>query len=217
MLLKEHTITDFVDITASKEPAPGGGSIAALSGALSSALTAMVNELTKGKKKYAKDQELVEKLCKEANEIREQFVDVMDRDTKAYNKLSSAFSFPKETDEEKKARSAAIQEGLVTCIETPMEMMELCVKVCSLVEQSVGHTNSNCASDLGVAALMLNAAVKGAWLNVLINLGSLKDRRLLKEYYDKGSSILEKVSGTVTKVYLDIEAELNHQVAEKLN
>ncbi len=217
MLLKEHTVTDFVDITASREPAPGGGSIAALSGALSSALTAMVSELTKGKKKYAKNQELVEKLCKDANAIREQFIDVMDRDTEAYNKLSLAFSLPKETDEEKKARSAEIQEGLVACIDTPMEMMELSAKACSLVEQSVGHTNSNCASDLGVAALTLNAAVNGAWLNVLINLGSLKNRKLLEEYYDRGNSILEKVNGAVTKIYQDIEAELNHQVTEKLN
>ena len=115
MKLADLKVTEFVDLLASDAPAPGGGSAAALEGALGAALTAMVCELTtigKSKEKYAEYQEFVIASQKKATELKVRFVDVMDRDTEAFNVVSAAFGMPKATDEEKAARSAAIQKGL---------------------------------------------------------------------------------------------------------
>ncbi|MBR0026085.1 MAG: cyclodeaminase/cyclohydrolase family protein, partial [Clostridia bacterium] len=109
MKLAELRVDEFASILASDAPAPGGGSAAALEGALGAALTAMVCSLTVGKKKYADYQELAEATQKKAGELKDRFIDVMDRDTEAFNIVSAAFGMPKETDEEKAARSAAIQ------------------------------------------------------------------------------------------------------------
>ena len=131
MKLAELTTAGFTDLLASDAPAPGGGSAAALEGALGAALTAMVCSLTVGKKKYAEHEELARSVQAKANELRTRFVDVMDRDTEAFNVVSAAFGMPKATDEEKAARSAAIQEGLKGCTKTPFEMMELAVETWS--------------------------------------------------------------------------------------
>ena len=126
--LAELTTTEFVDLLASDAPAPGGGSAAALEGALGAALSAMVCGLTtvgKSKEKYADYQEFVIESQKKLTELKVAFVDVMDRDTEAFNVVSAAFGMPKATDEEKAARSAAIQKGLEGCTATPFEMMVL--------------------------------------------------------------------------------------------
>ena len=125
MKLVEMKVNEFVDLMASDEPAPGGGSAAALEGALGAALTAMVCALTVGKKKYADVQELAIESQKKGNEHKAQFVDVIDRDTEAFNAVSAVFAMPKDTDEEKAARKAAMQEALKGCTKTPFEMMEL--------------------------------------------------------------------------------------------
>lgn len=104
MKLVEMKVNEFVDLMASDEPAPGGGSAAALEGALGAALTAMVCALTVGKKKYADVQELAIESQKKGNELKAQFVDVIDRDTEAFNAVSAVFAMPKDTDEEKAAR-----------------------------------------------------------------------------------------------------------------
>ena len=128
MKLADMQVTQFCDVLASDAPAPGGGSTAALEGALGAALTAMVCGLTtvgKSKEKYAEYQEFVLASQKKALDLKARFVDVMDRDTEAFNVVSAAFGMPKATDEEKAARSAAIQKGLEGCTRTPFEMMEL--------------------------------------------------------------------------------------------
>ena len=118
----------------------------------------------------------------------------MDRDTEAFNLVSDAFSMPKETDEQKAARSAAIQNGLKACTKTPMEMMELCGETVALAASLLEHGfNDTSASDLGVAFLSLKAAIQGAWLNVLINVGSIKDEAFVTEYREKGKSLLDSV------------------------
>ena len=125
MKLADMTVTGFADTVASDAPAPGGGSCAALYGSIGAALTAMVGGLTQGRKKYAEYAEHAAEVEKKGNELKTRLLDVMDRDTEAFNVVSAAFGMPKATDEEKAARSAAIQEGLKGCTKTPMEMMEL--------------------------------------------------------------------------------------------
>ena len=201
MKLAELTTAGFADLLASDAPAPGGGSAAALEGALGAALTAMVCGLTVGKKKYAEFQELAEEAQKKATDLKVRFVDVMDRDTEAFNVVSAAFGMPKATDEEKAARSAAIQKGLEGCTKTPFEMMELAVETLELTASILGKSNDSAASDLGVSALSLRAAVQGAWLNVLINIGSLKNKELAEDYRAKGEALLAKALPLADQIY----------------
>ena len=153
MKLVEMKGNEFVDLMASDEPAPGGGSAAALEGALGAALTAMVCALTVGKKKYADVQELAIESQKKGNELKAQFVDVIDRDTEAFNAVSAVFAMPKDTDEEKAARKAAIQ---------------------------------------------------GAWLNVLINIGGIQDQAFADEYRQKGQALLDKALPLADAIYQEV-------------
>ncbi len=193
MLLAELKTSEFVDLVASDAPAPGGGSVAALEGSIGAALTAMVANLTQGRKKYAQFAEYAAQAEAEGQALKERLLAVMDRDTQAFNAVSAAFSLPKNTDEEKAARSAAIQEGLKGCTKTPMEMMELCAEGIDLASSLLEHGfNDSSASDLGVAFLSLAAGLRGAWLNVLINIGSLKDRDFALEYRRRGEDLLQR-------------------------
>lgn len=201
MKLAEMKVTQFADVLASDAPAPGGGSVAALEGALGAALTAMVCTLTEGKKQYADHRDFVLEVQAKASALQAKFIDVMDRDTEAFMVVSRAFSMPKATDEEKAARSAAIQKGLVGCTETPFEMMNLAAETIALTESLLGRFNESAASDLGVAALSLRAAVQGAWLNVLINIGSLKDKKLAGSYRTKGEELVKTVLIGTDRVY----------------
>ena len=165
--------------------------MAALSGSIGAALTAMVGNLTQGRKKYAQYADFAAQVEQKGNELKTQLLDVMDRDTEAFMLVSNAFAMPKATDEEKAARSAAIQEGLKGCTKTPMEMMELMDEAVSLAASLLDNGfNDTAASDLGVAFLSLKAGIQGAWLNVLINVGSLKDRAFAEAYRARGEALL---------------------------
>lgn len=201
MKLADQTVTSFVDLMASDAPAPGGGSAAALEGALGAALTAMVCALTQGKKKYAEHAELTAEVGEKAQMMKAQYVDVIDRDTEAFNAVSAVFAMPKDTDEEKAARSAAMQEALKGCTKTPFEMMELAAKALELTDSVVGRSNASAASDLGCAALSLKAAIQGAWLNVLINIGGLKDQAFAEQYRAEGEALLKKALPLADSIY----------------
>ena len=208
MKLADQTVTSFVDLMSSDAPAPGGGSAAALEGALGAALTAMVCALTQGKKKYAEFAELTATVGEKAQVLKVQYVDVIDRDTEAFNAVSAVFAMPKDTDEEKTARSAAMQEALKGCTKTPFEMMELAVKALELTDSIVGKSNASAASDLGCAALSLKAAIQGAWLNVLINIGGLKDQAFADQYRKNGEALLAKALPLADSIYEKVLASL---------
>ncbi len=208
MKLADMQVTAFVDLVASDAPAPGGGSVAALAGGIGVALAAMVSGLTVGKKKYADVQELVLSSQKEAAALQARFIDVMDRDTEAFNVVSAAFGMPKDTDEQKAARTAAIQDGLKACTKTPFEMMELAAASIDLLAGLIGKTNESAASDLGVAALSLKTAMQSAWLNVLINIGSIKDQAFADEYRAKGEAMLARCLPLADACYNKILASI---------
>jgi formiminotetrahydrofolate cyclodeaminase len=204
MKLAEMNVTEFAKVLASDAPAPGGGSTAALEGALGAALTAMVCRLTEGKKAFAEHRESILEVMAKAEALQEKFLDVMDRDTDAFMVVSAAFGMPKATDEEKAARSAAIQKGLEGCTATPFEMMVLAAETIELTESLLGRFNTASASDLGVGALSLRSAVMGAWLNVLINIGSLKNQELAEDYRAKGQALVERVMAAADRVYATV-------------
>lgn len=201
MELKKLEVTAFADLLASDAPAPGGGSTAALEGALGAALTAMVCGLTAGKAKYAASQELVESVREKCAALQVRFLDVMDRDTEAFNAVAAAFALPKGTEEEKAARSATIQAALRGCIDTPMEMMELAAETLERTESLLGRFNDSAASDLGVAALSLRSAIQGAWLNVRINISSIKDQDLAERSRERGEALLAKALPAADRIY----------------
>ena len=201
MQLTELTVRGFADLLGSDAPAPGGGSAAALAGALGAALTAMVGSLTVGKKKYAEFDGLARETLEKARDLEHRFLDVMQRDTEAFNAVSAVFAMPKGTDEEKTARSQAMQQALQGCTRTPFEMMELSLEALRLTEGLVDRSNANAASDLGCAALHLGCAIQGAWLNVLINLGSIRDVAFAAQYRTRGQILLDEALPLSRRIY----------------
>lgn len=204
MQLDTLTVRGFAELLGSDAPAPGGGSAAALAGALGAALTAMVGALTVGKKKYADYAGEAQRTLEEARALEERFLGVMQRDTEAFNAVSAVFAMPKGTEEEKAARSAAMQEALQGCTRTPFEMMELSLCALRLTEGLVGRSNSSAASDLGCAALHLGCAIRGAWLNVLINLGSIRDADFAQSYRSRGQALLEEALPLSERIYRQV-------------
>ena len=192
MELSELTVASFANLLGSDAPAPGGGSAAALQGALGAALCAMVSALTLGRKKYEESRQLAEDGYARASELKDAFLSAMERDTAVFQDFSAALSLPKTTEAERLTRSERMQEALLRCTESPLSVMELCVQSLELTEALLGKTNVNAVSDLGVAALSLGAALRSAWLNVLINLGSLKNPLLCETLRSRGEALLEQ-------------------------
>lgn len=170
MKLVDLSLTEFAQVLGSDAPAPGGGSAAALSAANGISLTKMVCELTLGKKKYAEFEAEIAQVHAESARLQESLLAAIDKDTEAFNLVSAVFDMPKETEEDKAARREAMQQALKEATQSPYGMMEDILTALQTTQKAVGKSNTNAASDLGVAALNLKAGLQGAWLNVLINL-----------------------------------------------
>ena len=192
MKLAEMRVDAFSEALASDAPAPGGGSAAALEAAMGAGLVAMVCRLTEEKAQFARYRAELLAVQEQAEALRLKLLDVMDQDTEAFLQVSRAFTLPKRTDEEQAARSAAIQKGLEACTKTPLEVMKLAEEALELAASLLGRFNENTASDLGVAGLSLQAGLRGAWLNVCINVGSLKDKALAQDCRERGEALLAK-------------------------
>lgn len=208
MKLVEMTVSEFAAVMASDAPAPGGGSASALNGAIGAGLAAMVCALTVGKKKYAEYETLAVEAEKKAVALKDRFIEIIDSDTEAFNAVSAVFAMPKDTDEQKAARKAAMQEALKGCTISPFEMMELATEALEVVTSLVGKSNASAASDLGCAALNLRSAIQGAWLNVCINVGGIQDEAFAKEYREKGEALLAKALPMADAAYQAILASL---------
>lgn len=208
MKLIDLKVKEYLDILRSDEPAPGGGSVSALAGAQGAALMGMVCDLTTSKEKYAEHHEVCKVAKVKADLLYKGFAEGVDRDTEAYNLVSAAFKMPKETDEEKAARKKAIADGTLEATKIPFSVMKMADEGLELAQEMMGHTNPNTASDFGVAILNLMACMKGAWLNVKINLPGVKDEALAKEYAEKGEAMVKKGEEIARKLYAEIEASL---------
>jgi formiminotetrahydrofolate cyclodeaminase len=175
MSLIDMTVKAFAEKLGSNAPAPGGGSAAALSGALGAALVSMVCNLTLGKPKYAEHQALIKDTLARSEGLTGKLLDAIQKDTDAFDSVIAAFGMPKETDAQKAARSAAIQDAYKVAIASPEATAEHCLSVMKLAESLLGKSNVNAASDLAVGATQAHAGLKGALANVRINLPSMKD------------------------------------------
>lgn len=195
-MLVDKTIKDYVNQVASNEPAPGGGSVSALVGSLGAALTSMVGNLTIGKKAYEKldevhRKELDENLVKVQDSIKKLNVFV-DKDTEAFNKVMESFKLPKGTEDEKRARSLAIEEATKGALETPLECAKECLEVLRLQKTFALYGNPNAITDVGVGALLVYSGLEGALFNVKINLAGLKDEKYIKNIEEEMKNILNE-------------------------
>lgn len=207
MKLVDMTVKNYLDVLKSEAPAPGGGSVSALSAAQGAGLVAMVCDLTIPKEKYAEYKDLCQQVKAEILEVFDELVIGIDKDTEAYNKVSAAFKLPKGTDEEKAARSKAIQEATIIATEVPYETMSLCMKGIEITAKIVGKSNPNASSDLGVAALNFLAGIKGAYLNVMINLPGIKSEEQKARFKD-AEEMVKKAEAAADKIYKEVLASL---------
>jgi len=175
MALIERTVTGLLDAFASSDPTPGGGSASALAGATSAALLSMVAGLPKTKSNAPEERAALDAALTELPALRASLTSLIDRDADAYDLVVAAFRKPKATDEEKVARKAAIQDATRVATEIPLETMKACAALKRIAAVVHANGNANAASDVYVATLLADAAMKGARSNVDINLGGISD------------------------------------------
>ena len=208
MLLREQTVEQFTGILASDAPAPGGGSVAALNGALAAALIHMVGGLTLGKEKYKDFHDEMREIMSAAKDLQNKLLLGIDEDTEAFNKVSAVFTMPKETPEEKAARSAAMQAALKGAAITPLKTMQAAHGCLKLAEKAYGKTNTSCLSDYGSAVLCAMACVRAAWLNVKINISGIKDEEFVKETGSNARNILSESEKMAEELYKKLESDI---------
>jgi len=168
-------LRDFANELSMDSPAPGGGSVSALAGALSSALVSMVANLTTGKSGYEQVKDVMIDTAVNAQLLKDDLLKLIDKDTNAFNALMEAMRLPKKTDPEIENRQKAIEEASKQATLVPLEVMKQSLTVLELIKKIAATGNKNAISDAGVAALMSLASIKGASLNVKINLPSIED------------------------------------------
>jgi methenyltetrahydrofolate cyclohydrolase len=181
MKLADLTIRGFLEKTASSNPVPGGGSVAALSAALASSLTEMVANSTFGKKGYAEVENQMQKIIKKAADYRVKLSRYIDKDSDAYKQVMSAYRLPKVTQEEIKLREQAIQEALKHASIVPLSVAKDAFAVIDLAGAVVDEGNKTAVTDGLVAAMMARTAGLSALFNVKINLNQIKDRSFIQE------------------------------------
>lgn len=185
MKLQDLTIKEFLEKTYGKDPVPGGGSVSALCGALAASLGEMVTALTIGRKKYADVEEEMLRYAPQMEEARRKFLDFIDEDADAYQKVFNAFKLPKETEEEQALRNRMIQETTLEAALVPLKVAETAVGIMDNIFQIGSKGNRNAVTDACVAMMCARTAAWGAILNVRINLGGLDDKDKVKELENK--------------------------------
>ena len=207
--LANMTLIDFANKTSSESPAPGGGSISAYTGALGAALSTMVANLSANKRGWDDKWEFYSKWGEKSLNFQNILVNLVDEDTKAFNKIMSAVSLPKDTSEEKLNRSKALESATKNAIEVPFKIMETSFACLESIKCMTELGNPNSISDAGVAALCIRTAVMGAFLNVKINCKDLKDKKFVSSILKKGKVIVNDTNR--------IEAEILELVDKQLN
>ncbi|MBL0068040.1 MAG: glutamate formimidoyltransferase [Chitinophagaceae bacterium] len=208
--LVNMTLTDFADETASESPAPGGGSISAYVGALGVSLATMVANLTSHKKGWDDRWEEFSQWAEKGEQYKNELVKLVDADTKAFNQIMTAFGLPKSTDEEKVARSKAIQEATLFAIEIPLKVMEISYDSMEVIKAMAEIGNPNSVSDAGVGALCARSAVMGAFMNVRINASGYDDKIFVAEVLNRGREIENKTIALEAEILKIIDGKLGN-------
>lgn len=180
-MLAEKKLEEFIALLASDAPAPGGGGVAALSGAMGAGLISMVCNLTIGKKGYEEFEAELKKALNESQLLHKKLTNLIDEDANAFSSVIAAFKMPKETDEEKTIRSAAVQTAYKKAADIPYKIATTCLEVLELGQNVMDISNTNVISDVGIAAISGYAGLEGGVMNVNVNLPSIKDETYVKE------------------------------------
>ena len=181
MVTKDKKIKTFLDTLASKSPTPGGGSAAALVGAMSAALLSMVGNLTIGKEKYLDVENDIKRLLEKSEKLRADFEELIEKDIEAFNQFMAVMKLPKETKEQKENRSREMQNALKDAANVPLEIARKSLEVLNICQEVAAKGNKNVISDAGVGAIVAEAAFESAILNVKINSGMIKDEKDKKD------------------------------------
>ncbi len=206
--LLSMNLREFSNELSTDSPAPGGGSVAALSGALGSALSSMVANLTYGKKEYRKANRRMKNLALQAQVLKDEFIDLIEKDAEAFNNVMSAMRLKKKTEEEKKKRDEAIEEATKKATLVPLEIMKKSEGILDLAAVAEKKGNQNSVSDAGVAAIMADAACEGGYLNVIINLGNIKDEEFKKSIKAEVDGLLKRVKSKAKRIIKRVIAKL---------
>jgi len=205
-MLIDKNVRVFLEELASRAPVPGGGSVAALSASLASALTEMVANLTIGRKGFEEVEEEMKRISQESSNYREKFLKDIDKDAEAFDKVMGAFKLPKNTPEEIENRKQIIQKEFKNAALVPLEVAKDAVKLMEFTSKVVEKGNKNAISDGAVATMMARTAVLGALYNVKINLQSIKDEnfvsRISKQVHELELKAIEEEKKILSKVGL---------------
>jgi glutamate formiminotransferase/formiminotetrahydrofolate cyclodeaminase len=202
------TLDDFVAAVAANTPTPGGGSVAAHTGALAAALVQMVGGLTVGRKKYVDVEDEMRAVASRASELSQRLNELVALDSQSYTAVSSAYKLPKETAEQQEARGAAITAALVGASEVPLETARAAAEVAALAETVASKGNSNAVSDAGVAALLAEAACRGAAYNVRINIASLSDPEKGRALSEAAAEFVRQAAASAKRAVGEVEKKL---------
>jgi glutamate formiminotransferase/formiminotetrahydrofolate cyclodeaminase len=206
--LLKMNLCQFCNETLSDSPAPGGGSVAALMGALGVSLGGMVANLSAGKRDWGDKLNYFSDWAVQAQQLKDELLFLVDEDTAAFNKVMDAFALPKESAEEKAARSAAIQQANKSAAEIPLRVMETACKSYQILAEMAEKGNPASISDVGVGLLALRACIDGAAMNVRINLAGLKDEKVKSSLQDKVHRISAESESEFKKIEQIVESKM---------
>ena len=208
MEFAEKSCAEFVEVLSTKAPVPGGGGASALVAAVGAALGSMVGSLTAGKKKYADVEAEILSLMAEAERLRKDFLQLIDRDAEVFEPLSKAYRMPSGIDDEKAAKEAVMEKALLAACLVPMEIMEKCCEGLNLVRGFAEKGSVLAVSDAGVAAVCLKAALQGASLNVFINTKMMKDRACAEDLNRKAEAMLSQYMQEADDIFASVRERL---------
>jgi len=205
---KKMTIEEFIKELASNSPAPGGGTAAALGGAMGISLFEMVANLTIGKKGFESVRDQMQSRVEEFSEKRGKLLELMDTDTEVFNEFMAALKLPKNTEEEKTIRRQKMQETLKKAAQVPLTVAKEILSTLKEGRFMAENGNPNAISDVGVGALFAEAAIRSAIYNVFINLSSIKDEEFVKTYKEEAEKILSEAAEVSKSILKEVEEKL---------
>lgn len=207
-MIKDMPLQSFLDQLASGSSTPGGGSAAGVMGAMGAALVSMVCHFTVGREKYAAVDTQMRHVLDGAEAARASLTEAIAADVRVFDQVMAAYGLPKASDEEKAARSAAIQLALKDATDVPLACARACAEVIRLSAEAAAHGNTNVISDAGVAVMAAYAGLKSAALNVYINVGSIKDSEFASTRVAELEALLAEAEGAVGQIFGAVRAKL---------
>lgn len=204
----DKSLRDVLTESKAGTPTPGGGSVSAMVACFANAMVEMVANLTDNVEKYPEHQVEVKSILKENEALMVTLEELVDRDMAVFNQFMAALKLPKGTDEEKALRTAKVQEAYIEATEVPFEIAETCLKIIELTVRLCEFGNKSAISDVGVGALLAEAAIKGALLSVDINLSGIKDFSYVNKSASRKEHLLSKAAQLTNISILEVKARL---------